>query len=347
MIKTLNYCFKNTKWLGVFFILFTITTSNIHADDYNKPWENADQLCKKFNLDRKCLKWLLTMQCIGVMGIQNTVTCEKNSYSFTYNLNAVDITKPNEHFPIIVAFENKLRTLIFDPKIHHYLKELNVELENKYRFQESFNLWDFTFEKMDQNKIKTLEVMAVLFQDTFGMNNMVYFDRLFDNPEESWIFNIPPVNEALSNLNSILQTLSINNLNQHPDQYKWLELYPTLNANVLNKELDRSLYHFYVPAYLASKTSTQSPLQAMLAFEFNAQYELSELKGWPYSMPKSIDLKTKKSSIMQIYAGFQGAHFGSSHSLSSLSSQVFTYRMALLPSSTMKMAAKTLYAKPN
>lgn len=298
---------------------------NIFADNFEpKSWENAFEICKNNKLERKCLKWLLTYQCSNILGIQNSKECYNNSYTFTYLLNVKNTSGnlSNKEELVPVAFTSKVELLVKNQFVINYLTELNQKLEDGYRFKEKFNLWNFTLEKTKNNSKTAIMLIAILLQDTFSKAHLEVAQSKL--------------------LSDVLDKLDLANLNQYPNEYTWLELYPQMNDNILNQTLDRSLYHFYVPAYLASKNTQTNTLQAMLAFNFNAQYELSAFKGWPIQYPKNIDSKIHRSTLKQIYSGFQGAYFGMNLTISKISSIDFMNSVANQPKQSMVYYSKLL-----
>lgn len=202
---------------------------------------------------------------------------------------------------VFVAFKKSLINLLKSPATTTYLNDLNLQL---YQFltgdQEELNIWNLTKGHF-QTDYLTSEVMATLFQDTSIMKlHLAYLERAM--PSESKLFQ---TNKEL--LNRVIDTINLV-LDSSEENYRSL-FYP----KEIQKDLNRNIYHFYVPLYLAKAleaegyskhTSSRTALMLTLSYEF---VTASRDYRYFYADPDNI---TNPGKLKDIFGGYCGGKVG-------------------------------------
>lgn len=216
-----------------------------------------------------------------------------------------NITNPQSF--VFIAFKKNLIKLLSDPRTTTYLEHLNEKLNNFLTgdTQNLLSIWDVT-KNFYQSDLEAAKVLAALFQDTSHKKlHLAYLDRTQSNRNADFQNNRQLLDRVIENINMILD--------YNEDNFQAL-FYP---AQVKAK-LNRTIYHFYVPLYLAKalesegrtkKNSLVGPLMLTLTYEFitagsDYRYVLND--------PSSIDGNTKAGlwKIHDIIGGYSGALFG-------------------------------------
>lgn len=156
-----------------------------------------------------------------------------------------------------VFLNERLHTLLSEPKTIEYLNELQRASLDAVYAQQKFNLWDFTLTQSQGNEDRALERLAVLFQD--GAQTAA--QRKFLLVEQH------PMAFVLG------QTLEL--LEMGLNQGK-IDVYPKSMTNTRT-----ALYHYYVPRFLARRlivTGHYRAMAARLPFVFNSVYELHQIQ---------------------------------------------------------------------
>ncbi len=205
---------------------------------------------------------------------------------------------------VFVAFKNDFLKLLGETKTTVYLQDLQEQL-SKFMTHElsDLNIWSLTLGHY-KTKFKAAQVMAVLFQDTSIMKlHLAYLDRADIKGNTAF------------NANKVLLSRVINTINLVLDlsEAHYQELfYP----RELQSHLNRNIYHFYVPLYLAMALREEgfsprfaytAPLMMTLTYEFitsanDGRYFLKD--------PISLDEGREQSKIRDIFGGYCGANFG-------------------------------------
>lgn len=203
------------------------------------------------------------------------------------------------------TFDHKFHDLLNQRETQKYLADLDSMLEH---FEPPKNLWIWTLEHpiIHGDKEKALEIMAVLFQDTQSGS----VDKVKSGEQL-------PENQKL--LAQVEERLRIENIPPG------LEVYPEGID-----ESKKSIYHFYVPAYLANqlkKRGVNSDFSFTVPYLLNRFYEVSTynlrlnrdsgkvwLLAWD-ALKTNNDFPSEKMileklSLIDSYHGFAGSLFG-------------------------------------
>lgn len=202
---------------------------------------------------------------------------------------------------VFVAFKKNLITLLNSPKTAVYLNDLNQKLY-KYLLDEKaqLNIWDVTKAHYKDDYLTSL-VIAALFQDTSIMKlHLAYLERAQTRGTSSFYSNKELLGRVIDTINLILDSSE--------EHYREL-FYP----EEIQRNLNRNIYHFYVPLFLAKslekegfskKMSASAALMLTLSYEFLTS---SRDYRYLYADPSVITLTSK---IKDIYGGHCGANIG-------------------------------------
>lgn len=202
---------------------------------------------------------------------------------------------------VFVAFKRNLITLLSDPKTSQYLNDLNQQL---YRYlAENMtrpNIWEVT-KTYFKNDYATAMTMATLFQDTSPMKlHLAWLERSATQGTMVFGSNKELLSRVIDTINLILDSSE--------EHYREL-FYP----EEIQRDLNRNIYHFYVPLYLAkalvregadANAAYQAPLFLNLTYEF---VTASSDYRFLYSDPLSISSEHK---LKDIYGGYCGSNIG-------------------------------------
>ena len=202
---------------------------------------------------------------------------------------------------VFVAFKQNLISLLSQPKTAQYLYDLNQQLY-KYLTGEKtkLNVWEVTKAHYPSD-YSTALVMATLFQDTSSMKlHLAYLERARTQGNVSFQSNKELLSRVIDTINLILDASE--------EHYREL-FYP----EEIQADLNRNIYHFYVPLYLAKALEREgttkenaylASLMLNLAYEFVTQ---SKDYRYLFSDPDAI---TSVHTIKDIYGGYCGSNMG-------------------------------------
>lgn len=212
--------------------------------------------------------------------------------------------KVNEWTPssfVFIAFKQNLLNLLNAPKTGTYLIDLNQQLYKYLSGEKSnLNIWDITKLHYKTDYLTSL-VIAALFQDTSMMKlHIAYLDHARTRGNENFQSNKELLNRSIDTINLILDSSE--------DHYRSL-FYP----QDLQKNLNRNIYHLYVPLYLAKALHLNglplphaytSTVMLTLSYEFITS---SRDYRYLYSDPETI---TAVHTIKDIFGGYCGSNIG-------------------------------------
>lgn len=140
---------------------------------------------------------------------------------------------------VFVAFKQNLLSLLSTTKTTAYLNDLNRSLNDYARGDLSeMNIWDLTLKHYKTEYFSAM-VLATLFQDTSIMKlHIGYLDRMQAPQGVNFQTNKELLSQIINTINLILDSSE--------DHYREL-FYP----KEIQKDLNRNIYHFYVPLYLS------------------------------------------------------------------------------------------------
>ncbi len=203
---------------------------------------------------------------------------------------------------VFIAFKKNTIDLLNKKEIGTYLQFIQDKLT---RFQTGAdpvpaNIWDSTVHYFGSEKVAT-KVMAALFQDTSANKlHIAYLER--SNTRGSVYFE---GNKEL--LSQVIDTINVI-MDSSEDHYRSM-FYPSKLMNFIN----RNIYHFYVPMYLASglRDAGVSPLQSATApIMLTLVYEfITSARDLTYVLNDPA-VVTNRQSLMDIFAGYSGARMG-------------------------------------
>ena len=204
---------------------------------------------------------------------------------------------------VFVAFETTLIQQLNQESTGQYLEMLASKFEAQtYNPIRLFNLWDETLSFYENDELKAITTLAVLFQDT--SEAQIHLEYLARRRVEGSRFFNPNVSR-LARVIELMARLK----EERPDMYNDLA-YP---AGV-GAKLNSTIYHYYVPWFLAAKLKSMgtTPRMAALApMMLSATYEFIT-SGQDYSYvlfdPKTV---SQVGTVRDIYAGHSGAYRGS------------------------------------
>ncbi len=202
---------------------------------------------------------------------------------------------------VFVAFKTILIDLLSNSVTEVFLDDLNEEL---YRFisgtKRELNIWSVT-KKYFQTDHDAARVMAALFQDTSSRKlHLAYLETAGTEGSEQFQSNKELLSRVIDTINLVLDLSE--------DNYRML-FYP----RELQQDLNRNIYHFYVPLYLAKALAASgqpediafaAPLMLTLSYEF---VTASQDYRYLFSDPDSVTLVSK---VKDIYAGYAGTKLG-------------------------------------
>lgn len=202
---------------------------------------------------------------------------------------------------VFVAFKQNLISLLSQPKTAQYLHDLNQQLY-KYLTDETakLNIWDFT-KSYYKTDLATSMVMATLFQDTSSMKlHLAYLEIARTQGNMSFQSNKELLSRVIDTINLILDASE--------EHYRDL-FYP----EEIQRDLNRNIYHFYVPLYLAKaveRTGATKENAYLASLMLNLAYEfVTQSKDYRYLFtdPERI---TSLHTIKDIYGGYCGSNMG-------------------------------------
>lgn len=202
---------------------------------------------------------------------------------------------------VFVAFKQNLIGLLNQPKTAQYLNDLNQQLYKYLTGEKSrLNVWDVT-KSHYKSDYSTALVIATLFQDTSVMKlHLAYLERAGTTGNVSFQSNKELLSRVIDTINLILDASE--------EHYREL-FYP----HEIQKDLNRNIYHFYVPLYLAKALETQGTLKEdayLASLMLNLAYEfVTQSKDYRYlfSDPERI---TTLHTLKDIYGGYCGSNIG-------------------------------------
>lgn len=204
----------------IFFILFF--TAKIHAS-------SLPQFVLNKSLNQRCHSYFS----------QNLEECfEANAQliqTLDFDLKVLDSTNKIYDF---ISFKNLTITKFSDKGTQSYLRHLKIILDqvltNNYQ---NFNLWNFTLQYFSEDD--ALSILTSLFQDTSdAMTHINYLNKYHTNASSLFL-------ENLKNLESVIRQIHL------LQSYRTKDIPDLIFPTQSKKVLSSTLYHFYVPLYLA------------------------------------------------------------------------------------------------
>jgi hypothetical protein len=202
---------------------------------------------------------------------------------------------------VFIAFKQNLLTLLSSKKTNEYLNDLNQQL---YKFisgeKQRSNIWEIT-KSHYKDDYRSSMILATLFQDTsIKKLHIAYLEQANIQGSAQFHKNKELLSRVIDNINFILDTSE--------DLYRDL-FYPS----EIQKDLNRNIYHFYVPFYLAQSLKNSgldendafsAVLMLTLTYEFiTSSNDYRYLFEDPYRMENT-------GAIKDIFGGYCGSNMG-------------------------------------
>lgn len=213
---------------------------------------------------------------------------------------------------LFMVFHQDLKILLEDSLTYQYLSDLEGVLKRKEI--EGFNLFDFTQIYTSGDQRLSLKMIALLFQDISSHTSHLKFMQReldFEGEGASLVFktNVELLAKVLGYFHEI-------NLiyHRHPDLKNLMSFYPKVSG-FDSQVLPGSFYHFYVPAYMASKMRNvlghEDTSSVFAPYIFNLVYEMihSPNGGKVHLLSEAPRLKDDYAK-WDSYSGLAGAMFG-------------------------------------
>lgn len=202
---------------------------------------------------------------------------------------------------VFVAFKRNLIQLLNSPKTETYLNDLNQKLFAQVTgTTNDINIWEVTKSYFTTNYMTSL-VMATLFQDTSMMKlHLAYLQEAKVTGSEHFERNKELLSRVIGTINLILDTSE--------EHYREL-FYP----KEIQKDLNRNIYHFYVPLFLAralelhkftKKESRDAALMLTLSYEF-----ITSANDYRY-LYRDPEVITNRGKLKDIFGGYCGSNIG-------------------------------------
>lgn len=203
---------------------------------------------------------------------------------------------------VFVAFKKNLLTLLSQELTTTYLEDLNQRLYDYILGGKSRpNIWSVTKSHFKSDYM-TAMVMASLFQDTSPMKlHLAWIERSRTRGNSFFTSNKELLDRVIDTINLVLDSSE--------DNYRAL-FYP----EEIQKDLNRNIYHFYVPLFLAKDLERSARLKKEYAYTaavlLTLSYEFitsSNDYRYLFADPKTI---TSLHKVKDIYGGYTGSNIG-------------------------------------
>lgn len=201
---------------------------------------------------------------------------------------------------VFVAFKKNFTTLLNLPKTSLFLKDLNEKIYQYWTGERaSLSIWDLALSHYQSPYTASL-VLATLFQDTSKMKlHLAWLETARVQGNNNFVANKELLHRVIDTINLILDTSE--------DNFREL-FYP---ANV-QKDLNRNIYHFYVPMYLSmslEKIGVGKDFAYVAPLFLNLSYEfVTQAKDYRY-LYTDPDVITNDHTLKDIYGGYCGTNF--------------------------------------
>lgn len=272
----------------------------------------ALDFCHSDKWSEACLTGLIIYRCGQYTFPFTPYGCALAAASFVsaLEMKRIDVVVDGTTFSLPVIFTERLEKMMRDRLVQSDLGSLRHLLDYAAKAKSRFDLWEW-FRAMSNGDLpKTYERLAVLLQDTSGVEIQVEYLKQIAKARK---FDAATM-KAIDDLDQICYQLN-NEILDKNDYRSWLRLYP-MTKN-LDAELTPLIYHFYPMSFLAARLASQghgSRLSAFIPFLFNTEYlnQTLQPEQWPFHHPNpfKIDSDFVKWKMRDMYGGYVGALWG-------------------------------------
>jgi hypothetical protein len=254
------------------------------------------------------LELVLQRRCLRFLPLSEGTTCAQAVTTLIdildYDLIPLEKVDNKPSF-LFIAFKSELTSLLSLESTTELLNFLNQSLyQTALNPLQGKNLWEEVSQFTGQNKTLSSGLMASFFQDTsYGQLHLEYLRREDTVRSTTFLKNLDLLRQCIDHISSISET--------SPEAFKIL-FFP----KNFNQEGNNSIYHFYVPSYLAQKLqdagysphiSRVVPMLLTLTYEF---FTIKDGMNYLFSEPLSLATSTYSWKIRDIYSGYAGGAFG-------------------------------------
>lgn len=203
---------------------------------------------------------------------------------------------------LFVAFKKNLIDLLSSPDTTVFLTELQGELNDFFLGNNpNFNFWDFTLAYY-KSPAQASKVLAALCQDTsMAKLHLNFLERARIRGRQNFSQNKELLERLLETLTVVMDTRAG-------------ELHHLLYPRSAKPELNKNMYHFYVPLYIshALKSRGASPYMSYVApMLMTLSYEfITTASDYRYIFDDPATLPHHEWKVRDIFAGHQGASMG-------------------------------------
>lgn len=218
------------------------------------------------------------------------------------NLMPTDTWNPKSF--VFVAFKKDLIARLSESRTTAYLQDLSEKLSQFLTGEiKDLNLWELTLAHY-KTPFEAAKTMATLFQDTSKMRLHLGYLHIAKTKGNSHFEN------NKDRLFMVIDTINMV-LDLSEDNFRSL-FYP----REVQKELNRNIYHFYVPLYLSMSLQAQkikkfyshaAPLMLTLTYEF---ITAAKDNRFLFTDPQYLDPRTHDYKLRDIFGGHSGALYG-------------------------------------
>ncbi len=217
------------------------------------------------------------------------------------------LDKNNPGSFVFVAFKKDFIRLLSEQKTEIYLDLINGEMTKFLTGEKKFapNLWEMTLAHYGSTFLAA-RALAILFQDTSHVKlHLAYLEMSGVQGTTSWFdSNRELLGRTIDTLNMVLDA--------HSENFQ-----PMFYPSSVAAKLHRTIYHFYVPTYLAmalrrkgiaEKFSFIAPFMMTLTYEFvTAAPDYRYLLSDPNRLPRGD--QNSEWKVGDIYGGYNGVSF--------------------------------------
>lgn len=212
------------------------------------------------------------------------------------------LDKKNPSSFVFVAFKKDFLRLLSEQKTEKFLEALNAEMTRYLTGQKKTipNLWELSVSFFG-SEFEAARMMAVLFQDTSQVKlHLAYVELSGAQGTTSWFD---------SNRELLGRTIDMMNLvlDSRGDHFQEL-FYP----RVIQGKLQRTIYHFYVPTYLAmllKKKGVPERFAFIAPFMMTLSYEfVTSAPDFRYLFDDPTTVSD--ATLRDLYGSYNGVSFG-------------------------------------
>ena len=296
--------------LALFLLIFSFSSISQSHSPALRQDQILDSLAKDQGIKEFMFYTLIATRCATYMPENEQSPCASAVARMMGVLDS-DIIFPSSNVPaakyvgpgefLFIAFKKNLTTLLSSPTTTEFLNDVQQKL---YRYllgqEQDFNLWELALQHY-KTMPAAAKVIAALFQDTSPAKlHLAYLDKTQTNGGANFLINKELLNRTIDTINTVVDYT--------PASFNQL-FYP----HEISKDLNRNLYHFYVPLYL-SMALNESGVKKQMAFAaslfMTLTYEFitsADDYRYLFTDPKTIDSEWK---IRDIFGGLQGSAMG-------------------------------------